>query len=157
MAMLAGRRVNWLTGSFAYAPQYIEPLMGWTADNDPMTHVELRFDLLAQAIRYAKQNRLDYSVQGNQGQSVEIDVRCVEAFTRERSQVGLDSQKENAMPHLTKFTDQQRTNTAIRVDDIYFHRDSTPDPNSNQELDRRLDQALQETFPASDPVAIIIL
>ena len=28
--------------------------------------------------------------------------------------------------------------------------------NSKQELDRRLDQALEETFPASDPVSIII-
>jgi hypothetical protein len=30
------------------------------------------------------------------------------------------------------------------------------DPNSKQELDRRLDLALEETFPASDPIAILI-
>jgi hypothetical protein len=77
---------------------------------------------------------------------LEIDVRFL-----------LDSQKEKAMPHLVKFADQQLTNKSIRADDIYFRRDSTLDPNSNEELDRRLDQALQETFPASDPVAIIIL
>jgi hypothetical protein len=28
--------------------------------------------------------------------------------------------------------------------------------NSKHELDRRLDQALEETFPASDPVSIVI-
>jgi len=30
------------------------------------------------------------------------------------------------------------------------------DPNSKIELDRRLDQALEDTFPASDPVSIVI-
>jgi hypothetical protein len=30
------------------------------------------------------------------------------------------------------------------------------DSNSKRELDRRLDQALEETFPASDPVSIVI-
>ena len=33
---------------------------------------------------------------------------------------------------------------------------STYDPNSHDELNRRLDQALEDTFPASDPVAIVI-
>ena len=28
--------------------------------------------------------------------------------------------------------------------------------NSKRELDRRLDQALEDTFPASDPVSIVI-
>jgi hypothetical protein len=30
------------------------------------------------------------------------------------------------------------------------------DSNSNRELDRRLDEALKETFPASDPISIVI-
>lgn len=33
---------------------------------------------------------------------------------------------------------------------------TTEDPNSRRALDRRLDQALEDTFPASDPVAIMI-
>jgi hypothetical protein len=33
---------------------------------------------------------------------------------------------------------------------------SVEDPNSKRELDRRLDQALKDTFPASDPVSIVI-
>jgi hypothetical protein len=39
------------------------------------------------------------------------------------------------------------------------HRDggsSTDDSNSKRALDRRLDQALEDTFPASDPISIII-
>ena len=32
----------------------------------------------------------------------------------------------------------------------------TYDPNSHDELNRRLDQALADTFPASDPVSIVI-
>lgn len=35
-------------------------------------------------------------------------------------------------------------------------RTSVRGPNSAAELDRRLDQALKETFPASDPIAIFI-
>jgi hypothetical protein len=30
------------------------------------------------------------------------------------------------------------------------------DSNAKRELDRRLDQALEDTFPASDPVAILV-
>jgi hypothetical protein len=30
------------------------------------------------------------------------------------------------------------------------------DPNSKAELDRRLDRALEDTFPASDPISIMI-
>jgi hypothetical protein len=33
---------------------------------------------------------------------------------------------------------------------------STEDSNSKRALDRRLDQALEDTFPASDPVSIMI-
>ena len=34
--------------------------------------------------------------------------------------------------------------------------DRSNESNSKHELDRRLDQALEDTFPASDPVAILI-
>jgi len=34
--------------------------------------------------------------------------------------------------------------------------DSAEGSNSKRELDRRLDQALEETFPASDAVSIVI-
>ncbi len=35
-------------------------------------------------------------------------------------------------------------------------RDREPFANSQLSLDRRLDQALEETFPASDPVSVVI-
>lgn len=33
-------------------------------------------------------------------------------------------------------------------------RQDAPRPKSKQEIDRELDEALKETFPASDPVAV---
>ena len=35
-------------------------------------------------------------------------------------------------------------------------RDSFRAQNSQRELDRRLDQALEETFPASNPISVMI-
>jgi hypothetical protein len=37
-----------------------------------------------------------------------------------------------------------------------LHGAPVGDSNSKLELDRRLDQALEDTFPASDPVSIVI-
>jgi len=37
-----------------------------------------------------------------------------------------------------------------------FHGAPVEDSNSKGELDRRLDKALEDTFPASDPVSIVI-
>jgi hypothetical protein len=62
MTQAGGEQSNGRFGFERSERQYIEPLMGWTADDDPMAHVVLRFHSLAQAIRYAKQNRLDYCV-----------------------------------------------------------------------------------------------
>ena len=33
-----------------HLPLYIEPLMGWTADNNPTANVDLKFDSLKSAI-----------------------------------------------------------------------------------------------------------
>ena len=38
----------------------------------------------------------------------------------------------------------------------FAHEEMLRGQNSKQELDRRLDLALEETFPASDPVSVII-
>jgi hypothetical protein len=43
--------------------------------------------------------------------------------------------------------------------ETWKHREdgiATSSTNSHEELDRRLDQALEDTFPASDPVSILI-
>ena len=56
----------------------------------------------------------------------------------------------------------ERNNPAVdrhnpwRDNDVEVTRASARAQNTKSELDRRLDQALVETFPASDPIAIII-
>lgn len=47
-----------------------------------------------------------------------------------------------------------RVDSSRKYGDV--HSASIEDSNSKHELDRRLDQALEETFPASDPVSIVI-
>jgi len=44
-------------------PQTIEPLMGWTADDDTLTQVELKFDSKEEAIAYAEREGLAYRVE----------------------------------------------------------------------------------------------
>lgn len=44
--------------------RFIEPLMGRTGDNDPLTQVELHFPTLQSAIRYADRQGLRYVVRG---------------------------------------------------------------------------------------------
>lgn len=40
----------------------IEPLMGWTATNNPFAQIRLRFLTLAAAVAYAERQGLDYAV-----------------------------------------------------------------------------------------------
>jgi hypothetical protein len=42
---------------------YIEPLMGWTADDDTLTQVELSLPSMDSAIAYARRQGLQYTVQ----------------------------------------------------------------------------------------------
>jgi hypothetical protein len=51
--------------------------------------------------------------------------------------------------------------TFAKPESSWKHRDedavsSTEHSNSYAELERRLDEALEETFPASDPISIVI-
>jgi ETC complex I subunit conserved region len=46
------------------SPPCIEPLMGWTGDDDPLTQVELSFPSVESAIAYARRQGLQFSVQG---------------------------------------------------------------------------------------------
>ncbi|HEY9012733.1 MAG TPA: NADH dehydrogenase ubiquinone Fe-S protein 4 [Devosia sp.] len=43
-------------------PQRIEPLMGWTSDNDPMVQVRLSFPTREAAVAYAERQGLDYRI-----------------------------------------------------------------------------------------------
>src|SRR4051812_48205920 len=46
------------------SPPCIEPLMGWTGDDDPLAQVELSFPSAEAAIAYARRQGLPYTVQG---------------------------------------------------------------------------------------------
>jgi hypothetical protein len=48
---------------------YVEPLMGWTADDDPLATVELSFPTLRAAVHYAERQGLPYVVQTTEEQS----------------------------------------------------------------------------------------
>jgi hypothetical protein len=43
---------------------YIEPLMGWTSDDDTLSQVELSFPSPESAVAYARRQGLQYAVQG---------------------------------------------------------------------------------------------
>lgn len=54
------------------SPPYIEPLMGWTGDDDTLTQVELSFPSAEAAIAYARRQGLQYTVHGLQEQAPEL-------------------------------------------------------------------------------------
>lgn len=55
---------QWILRFERRLPQTIEPLMGWTADDDTLTQVELRFNSREEAIAYAEREGLAYRVEG---------------------------------------------------------------------------------------------
>jgi hypothetical protein len=55
---------QWVLRFERRGPQTIEPLMGWTADDDPLAQVELRFTSCEAAVAYAQRQGLAYRVQG---------------------------------------------------------------------------------------------
>jgi ETC complex I subunit conserved region len=58
------RRQRWKLRFERRYPQYVEPLMGWTADDDPLTQVELSFPSAESAVAYARRQGLQYTVEG---------------------------------------------------------------------------------------------
>lgn len=52
----------WVLAFDARSPQWIDPLMGWTASDDPWAQVQLKFPDLASAVAYAERQGLDYRV-----------------------------------------------------------------------------------------------
>lgn len=63
-AMTSGKggTKRWVLRFERRRPLYIEPLMGWTANDDPMADLELEFDSLRSAIDFAKRERIKYRV-----------------------------------------------------------------------------------------------
>ncbi|CAM5613859.1 MULTISPECIES: ETC complex I subunit [Alphaproteobacteria] len=56
------RTKHWILRFERQTPPFIEPLMGWTGGDDPLTQVELRFPTLESAVAYARRQGLTYVV-----------------------------------------------------------------------------------------------
>jgi hypothetical protein len=54
---------------------FVEPLMGWTGGHDPMVHVELSFQTLAEAEAFAEREGLTYRVEGPRSQDLDTYAR----------------------------------------------------------------------------------
>lgn len=70
-AMTSGkaRTKGWRLTFERRSATYVEPLMGWTGDDDPLATVELSFPTLKSAIRYAERQRLPYVVEATEQRS----------------------------------------------------------------------------------------
>jgi hypothetical protein len=62
--MQSGGRTKraWVLEFEPKSPRWIEPLMGWTASEDPFAQIRLTFSNLASAVDYAERQGLDYQV-----------------------------------------------------------------------------------------------
>jgi hypothetical protein len=56
------RRPQWRLQFERRSPLRVEPLMGWTEDDDPLTQVELSFPSAEAAVAYARRQGLRYTV-----------------------------------------------------------------------------------------------
>ncbi|WP_249734797.1 NADH dehydrogenase ubiquinone Fe-S protein 4 [Bradyrhizobium sp. sGM-13] len=79
---------------------YVEPLMGWTGDDDPLAIVELSFPTLRSAIRYAERQKLPYVVEAteeqNANQRQSVSRKMKHAFSDETlERLGLGSLQES--------------------------------------------------------------
>ena len=63
-AMQSGRAQSrtWVLEFEPFGHRRIEPLMGWTASDNPFAPIRLRFPTLAAAVAYAERQGLDYRV-----------------------------------------------------------------------------------------------
>jgi hypothetical protein len=62
--MQSGRAQSrtWVLEFEPFGHRTIEPLMGWTATDNPFAQIRLRFPTLAAAVDYAERQGLDYRV-----------------------------------------------------------------------------------------------
>jgi hypothetical protein len=62
--MQSGERTKqaWVLEFEPASRPWIEPLMGWTASDDPFTQIRLTFPSLTAAVAYAEREGLDYRV-----------------------------------------------------------------------------------------------
>lgn len=70
--MQSGRATTrkWVMEFEPQSPRKVEPLMGWTSSADTRAQLRLRFDTLEEAIAYAEQEGLMYSVERSRERKV---------------------------------------------------------------------------------------
>jgi hypothetical protein len=78
------------------------------------------------------------------------------SYTRKIAAADLDGREEKPMAELRMHTIRDQYNPVQKSEPVDLTGTSLRHQNSKSELDRRLDQALAATFPASDSIAIII-
>ena len=66
------RRQEWKLRFERRSPLRIEPLMGWTEDDDPLAQLELSFPSAESAVAYARRQGLSYTVLGPPRQNPEL-------------------------------------------------------------------------------------
>ncbi len=72
-AMTSGkaRTREWKLRFERRSPQFIEPLMGWTGDDDPLSQIDLTFPTLEAAIGYARRHGLAFTVRGDSNEEAQ--------------------------------------------------------------------------------------
>lgn len=82
---------HWVLEFESKSPRWIEPLMGWTASDDPFSQIRLTFPDLASAVDYAERQGLDYQV---------IDPPARRSSRRQNPSTNLESERTNGPTHL---------------------------------------------------------
>jgi hypothetical protein len=69
-------------------PPYVEPLMGWTADDDTLaSQVELSFPSLEAAVAYARRQGLNYAVQDTSDEKPALRLIGTETISRDNERL----------------------------------------------------------------------
>ena len=89
-AMTSGkaRTKKWMLCFEQRTKPFIEPLMGWTGSDDPLTQIELTFPTRAVATAYAERQGLTYVVEGHDADRAMAD-RCREDDGHDQAQAGV--------------------------------------------------------------------
>lgn len=57
-----GNLKQWVVEFLQENTRYIEPVMGWTGNSDPKRQLKLKFDTKEEALNYAKNKKLEYTL-----------------------------------------------------------------------------------------------